>query len=198
MASGDVRVSATGSTLAALARDLQRAGATTLRRELYRGLQRSGKSAIEAIRESAGQTLPKGGGRGRRRTRLVGTGRTITNAVSGRTHAVKVRRKIGGSLAKGESLAERVAGASYVVRQAGGRNPGVRLTATEKRGKSIDLARLDKGEVRHPVFGKWRKGTPTQKVTPGWFTNPALAQADTFRKGIEDAIDAVEREISRG
>ena len=197
MTEGEVRVSAAAESFAALARDLRRAGSVTLRRELYAGLQRASRPTIRAIRENT-SSLPSGGGRGRRRTRLVRTGASITNAVSGRTHAVKERRKIAGDLAAGESLAARVAGAKYVAKLTAGRNPGIRITATEARGRKIDLARLDAGEVRHPVFGRWRKGTPTQKVTPGWFTNPALAQADTFRKGIEDAIDAVEREISRG
>lgn len=197
MAKGEVRVNAaSGSELAALARDLRRAGAVTLRRELYKGLQRAGKPAIEKIRETAGTTLPKGGGRGRRRTRLVDTGTTITNAVSGRTHKVKVRRKIAGNLGAGESLAQRVQGASFAVRTTSGANPGVRLVATERGGHSIDLDRLDRGEVRHKVFGRWRKGTPTQRVKPGWFTATAEANVEPFRKGIEDAIDAIEKEIS--
>ena len=197
MASGDVRVSAAASSFAALARDLQRAGTVTLRRELYKGLQRAARPTIEAIKANT-STLPSGGGRGRRRTRLVDTGRTLTNQVSGRTHKVKERRKLAGALAPAESLAQRVAGASFVVKAAGGRNPGIRITATEKRGKSIDLYRLNKGEVRHPVFGKWRKGTPTQHVTPGWFETPATASVGEFEKGVREAVDAVEREISGG
>lgn len=197
MAKGEVRVNAvSGGQLAALARDLRRAGAITLRRELYKGLQRSGKPAIEKIRKQAGVTLPKGGGRGRRRTRLVDTGTTLTNAVSGRTHKVKVKRKIAGNLGAGESLAQRVQGASFAVRTTAGANPGVRLIATERGGHSIDVDRLDRGEVRHKVYGRWRKGTPTQRVKPGWFTAVAEANVDEFRKGIDDAVSAVEKEIS--
>lgn len=197
MAKGEIRVNAaSGAQLAALARDLRRAGAVTLRRELYRGLQRAGQPAIEAIREKAGTTLPKGGGRGRRRTRLVDTGATLTNAVSGRTHKIKVRRKVRGGLSAGESLAQRVANASYAVRTTPGANPGVRLVATERGGRPIDLDRLDRGEVRHKVYGRWRKGTPTQRVAPGWFTATAEANLEPFRKGIDSAISAVEKDIS--
>lgn len=197
MASGEVRVSAAGEAFAALAKDLRKAGSVTLRRELYKGLSRSARPVIAAIKANT-STLPSGGGRGRRRTRMVDTGRTLTNQASGKTHKVKERRKVGGSLAAGESLADRVAGATFVAKQSTGRNPGIRIVATEKRGKKIDLARLNKGEVRHPVFGRWRKGTPTQRVTPGWFDRPIEANLDEFRKGILAAVDAVEKEISGG
>ena len=199
MASGEVRVGVgSGAKLSALARDLRKAGATSLRRELYRGLQRSGKPVIQKIKENAAKELPKGGGRGKRRTRLVSTGRTLTNAVSGKTHAIKERRKIGGGLAPGESVADRVVNASYVVRLVSNRG-GVtlRLMATERGGKRIDLARLDKGELRHPVFGN-RRVWVGQRVKPGWFTTPIEQNIGEFRKAIDDAVDAVIKEIDRG
>lgn len=63
MARGQVRVGAgTGEQFAALARDLRRAGAATLRRELYAGLQRAGKATIEGVKDSAAQSLPQAGG----------------------------------------------------------------------------------------------------------------------------------------
>lgn len=196
MAKGGVRVGAVGGNLSALARDLKRAGAVSLQRKLYGGMQRAGTDTIGAIRDSARATLPKGGGRGKRRTRMVTVG-SLTNAVSGRTHKVKETRRIGGDLAAGESLAERVAGASYGVRARSSRGgAAVTLLGREKSRKNVDLARIDRGEVRHPVFGKWRRGTPTQRVTPGFFTNAVEANLEEFRREIEKAVNDVVREIN--
>lgn len=185
MASGAVRVGSRGDgSMAALTRDLRRAGAVTLQRELLRGLQRAGATTIDGVRSNATTFLPRGGGRGRRRTRAVRAGGTVT------------RRRVGGPLAAGESLAARVAGASYAVRRTAGANPGVRLVATEKSGRPIDLERLDRGQVRHKVYGRWRRGTPTQRVPPGFFTATAQGNVEEFRQGIEDAIGVIAREIN--
>jgi len=151
-----VRVSADPSaSFAALARDLRRAGAGGLRKELYAGLQRAARPAIGAVRESAGSTLPRRGG-----------------------------------------LAARVAGAAITARAAGGRNPGIRIVAKERKGRSFDAYTLDQGRLRHPVYGQWRRRTPTQAVRPGWFTRPLNDSAPTFRKTLLDAVDRVERQIS--
>ena len=143
-----------GASFAALARDLRRAGAGGLRKELYAGLQRSARPAITAVRESAASTLPRRGG-----------------------------------------LAARVAGSSITARSSGGRNPGIRITAKERKA-SFDAYALDQGRLRHPVYGVWRRGIKTQKVTPGWFTKPITDQAPTFRKELLRAVDAIERDIS--
>lgn len=191
----EVRCRAVGD-FAKLSRDLQRVGAGALRKELYKGLQRAARPAIAAARERAESSLPSGGGRGRRRTRMVATGRTITNQVSGRTHAVKERRK--GGMAGGESVAQRVAGARFSVRMAGGSgSPRIRITASTRQGHSIDLARLDEGKLRHPLFGN-RKHWYEQAVPPKWFTGPLEASAGEFAKGLETAVDAVKKEIEGG
>ena len=75
----------------------------------------------------------------------------------------------------------------------GGDRVGVRIVATGKKVR--DLAALDDGELRHPVFhtSVW----VTQRVPPGWFTKPMEAGADAVRKELVWAIDAVIRKIAR-
>ena len=175
----------------ALARDFQKAGTTGLRRRLYAALYRSARPATDAAKASALSTLPKGGGRGKRRTRLVTTG-TVT--VDGNDYVVRRRRAMK-TLSDGESLAQRVAGARYGVKAIGGREPAVRITATAKGKKSVDLNRLDQGVVRHPLFGN-RGHWYAQRVPPAWFSRPVMQQADNVRAQLEKAVADLERDIS--
>lgn len=197
---GEVPVKASaGAAFAALARDLQRAGAKDLRRELYKGLQRSARPLRAAVVESAQATLPKGGGRGKRRTRLVDTGETLTNAVSGREHAIKRVQKLRGRTdGARSSVAARVVGAGYrtSVTQRGA-TARMRFTATERQGRKIDLHSLDQGRLRHPLFGD-RKWWYSQAVRPGWFTRPLEAKASDFERELDRAVDKVAEEINRG
>lgn len=157
MTQGKVPVSLdVGSSFAALARDLRRAGAGGLRKELYSALQREARPAIAAARAGASR-LPQRGG-----------------------------------------LAQRVAGASFKVRPATPAMPSIRITATERKGGSMDPRALDEGRVRHPVFGKWRRGVRTQRVPTGWFTDPLTEHAEGFEKALRDAIDRIEGDISGG
>ena len=101
-----------------------------------------------------------------------------------------------GTLPQRGGLAERVAGATYRVQLKGGRNPGVRITVTEKTGKPVDLNSIDRtGNVRHPLYGN-RRHWYTTRAPQGWFTQPAMAAAPEVRKELEAAVDAIEREIS--
>jgi hypothetical protein len=71
-------------------------------------------------------------------------------------------------LPKGGGLNAQVAGQRVSVSiRTGARTAGVRLTTT-----APDTAQTDSGYVRHPVFGKWRKGTPTQPIPAavGWWS----------------------------
>ena len=99
-------------------------------------------------------------------------------------------------LPRGGGLAARVAGANYRVQLKGGRNPGVRVTATERSGKPVDLNSIDRtGWVRHPLYGN-RRHWYTTATTPGWFTRAAETATDGARAEIEEAVDRIEREIS--
>lgn len=194
--SAEVRASAAAS-FAALAKDLQRAKATGLRKELFKGLSRASRPLKPAVVESARSTLPTGGGRGRRRTRLVRTGETLANSVSGRTHEVKRRVKVRGDLAPAESVADRVAAANYVTRlSSNGGGVRMRFVATERRGKKIDLYALNEGRLRHPLFGR-RSYWYEQAVAAGWFTRPIEAKAGQFEKAIDSAVTALTDQINR-
>jgi hypothetical protein len=125
----------------------------SLRRELYKGLQRAARPAKDAAREGASR-LPQRGG-----------------------------------------LAARVAGARFSVRATAGRNPRVRITATEAGRGKVNLASLDRGRLRHPLFGD-RGHWFSQAVPPQWFSGPIAARADAVRAELEQAVTAVERFIS--
>lgn len=75
----------------------------------------------------------------------------------------------------------------------GGRNPGVRITAT--KGKH-NLKSLDEGKLRHPVFGN-RNVWVSQPVPAGWFSKTIEDGADEVRKELVDAIEETLRKLSR-
>ena len=157
MTSGNVSFQARSGDLVALARDLRRAGATSLRRELYSGLGRAAKPLAQAVKDSAGRDLPQRGG-----------------------------------------LAARVAGSSITTRLSAGRTPSLRITARERKGKKIDLAALDRGGVRHPLFGNrehWYPKRGAQPVKPQWFTRPVRDGADAVRAELLKVVDAIEAQI---
>lgn len=58
---------------------------------------------------------------------------------------------------------------TQVVQVGGARSSGVAIR-TRKTGH--DMVHMDQGQVRHRVYGTWRKGVPTQVVKPGFFSRP--------------------------
>jgi hypothetical protein len=97
-------------------------------------------------------------------------------------------------------LAERVAGSRIgFTRRTSGRGVGLRVQAKN----AYHLAQMDKGFVRHPVFK--RRGEEsrsfvwvTQRVIPGWFTDPTDAAAPRIRREVLRAMDDVARKINAG
>lgn len=87
-------------------------------------------------------------------------------------------------------LAARVAGSQMSI---SGHKQGLRLTAKN----AYALAQLDKGTVRHPVYGN-REAWVTQKVDRGWWTRPTEAAGPRARREAQQAMDRVAREIGRG
>ncbi len=91
-------------------------------------------------------------------------------------------------LPKRGGLAERVASSKFGVR-----------TSTTGKGASVrvigrsgyDLQGMDDGLIRHPVYGKWRKGVKGQPVKPGWFSDAEEAAAPKFRDEFEQAMDII-------
>lgn len=89
-------------------------------------------------------------------------------------------------------LARRVAAAKLSTSRRGGRNPGVSI-----RARGMDqLAGMDAGRVKHPVFGN-RDVWVTQSITPGWFSDPMKDGADEARDAIENAMDDVAVQVAR-
>lgn len=103
------------------------------------------------------------------------------------------RRSAENILPKRGGLGERVAKTRMSTRRRTGPNTaGVRIQS------KVD-ARIDRGEVRHPVFAQ--PGRPrvwvSQKVTAGWFTKPMEAGADDVRRELVQVIDDVAKKIDR-
>ncbi len=65
-----------------------------------------------------------------------------------------------------------------------GSSVAIRLLGKSARGKAIQTKALDEGRLRHPVFGVWRKDTPTQTV-------PAHAYSDALGTHRDEAVTIV-------
>ena len=100
-------------------------------------------------------------------------------------------------LPKRGGLAADVAGAKWGVQtRLGGQGTGVRIVgAWSSDGKQHDLAKMDSGVIRHPVWDhreagrKWE--AQTAGVTAGWFSNAMQALAPEFRDEIQNVMDEI-------
>jgi hypothetical protein len=89
-------------------------------------------------------------------------------------------------------LAERVAASRFAAQtRTRGKGAGVRI----KGASDMDISAMNRGRLRHPVYGKWRKGTPTQLVRPGWFDDSLTIEAQGVRDEIERALDDLGRKL---
>lgn len=102
------------------------------------------------------------------------------------------KRNAAASLPQSGGLAARVARTRITARRRTGRNPGLSLVA--QRNAVKDPRRIDRGMVRHPVFGR---GSVLQRVEPGWFSEPMLRGAPRVRRELVLALTVVERKLSR-
>ena len=179
MPSGEVPVILNGAVeLQALAKRMKRAE-PALRKEFYVGLARAARPMREAVQAEARRSLPSGGCRGKRKTR--------TNRSTGDVSATT-------GFKTGDTVAARAAGASYVIRATQGKNPTVTLKAVPRKGKSVDLKALDRGRLRHSLFGNKRHWYG-QAVTPGWFSRPVDRQVGNVRTELLKAIDDTKRQL---
>lgn len=176
-----------------LAADLRRAGAKGIQKRLYAALNRSTRPAISAARLSAASTLPKGGGKQTRKARMATVGKVT---IDGKEYRRRRRVQLEGHKDT-ESLAERVAQARFSTRsfRPRGGTVGVRVTATSRKGKGVDLDALDRGRLRHPLFGN-RRHWYQQAVNPRWFTRPMEANAGNVQRELEQAVREIERDIT--
>jgi len=101
------------------------------------------------------------------------------------------RRSAASRLPQRGGLADRVAKSKMTTRRRAGRNPGITIRA---RGMP-QLQGMDRGRVRHPVFG--RGPWVTQRITPGWFTEPMEAGAPEVRRELLRVLDEAARELTR-
>jgi len=83
-------------------------------------------------------------------------------------------------------------------RRRAGRNPAVSLVAKAKTpgGKERDLASLNRGRLRHPLYGN-RRYWFDQEVSPNWWDDPLLEGADRVREEIVNVLDDIGRKLEQ-
>lgn len=113
---------------------------------------------------------------------------------AGRPLAEKVRQSARDNLPKRGGLNEWVADSKISPRNSlTGKRVGMRIVAT--KGKH-DLEDIDKGSVRHPVFGNRRRWAE-QSVPSGFFTQPLEESAPEVQAALLVAMEATARQIER-
>lgn len=71
---------------------------------------------------------------------------------------------------------------------------GVRIQISNKLGMYME--QFEKGQVRHPVFGRWLPGQKPQKVPAGVGGKKFEEQADAMRKRVLDTLShTLERQL---
>jgi hypothetical protein len=83
-------------------------------------------------------------------------------------------------------------------RRRAGRNPAIFLVASAKtpRGTERDLASLNRGRLRHPLYGN-RRYWYDQDVSPNWWTDPLLEGVDQVREELVKVIDEVNEKLEK-
>ena len=117
--------------------------------------------------------------------------RGIRNAAKPLVQDVKAAAE--STLPHGGGLNRYVASAGIAPRtRTSGPQVGVRLVGTKG---SHDLDAIDRGQVRHRVFGRgWAK--KTEAVTPGFWSKTIPAHDDEIRRQIVAVLDDVMRRLS--
>ena len=83
-----------------------------------------------------------------------------------------------------------------VQRRTGARSVGIKLIATAQtpKGRDRDLAGMDKGKLRHPLFGNRGFWYP-QAIAPGWWTKPTGRAGPVVRAELLKVMEEVRRKI---
>lgn len=97
------------------------------------------------------------------------------------------------NLPKRGGLNEWVASSKFTISIRSGRNPAVRVKGN-KQGH--DLAAMDRGRLRHPLFGN-RKLWFTQQIRAGWFSEAMQRESPGVRREVVNVIDDMARELER-
>jgi hypothetical protein len=84
-------------------------------------------------------------------------------------------------------------------KRVGGRNPSVSMVgrAQTRDGKPRNLDALNRGRLRHPLYGN-RAHWFEQAVDPGWWEKPLTAASPLVRLEIERVINSVNAKLERG
>lgn len=95
-------------------------------------------------------------------------------------------------------LADKVAKSKFTTRRRGGAHASISIIAKGGRSRSgqLDIAAMDAGRVRHPVFGRvwlW----VLQRVKPKWFTRPMEKGAPKVRRELIKAMRLIVEKIAR-
>lgn len=101
-------------------------------------------------------------------------------------HAARV------SLPNRGGLNEWIAGAKFSVSTRSGKDPAIRLSV-QKRGH--DLAALNRGRLRHPLYGN-RRHWYLQQIRAGWFGEAMTGLAPGVRRDLVDVMDDVARRLA--
>jgi hypothetical protein len=118
--------------------------------------------------------------------------REFSKAVSKATAPLKTaaRESARQTLPRRGGLADRVARSRFATRRSTGRRAGVRVTVSSPDA----LGQLDRGVVRHPVFGN-RNVWVTQSITPGWWTKPTDQVGPEVQRALLAAMDEVGKKL---
>lgn len=83
-------------------------------------------------------------------------------------------------------------------RRRAGKNPAIYLVAkaNTRRGTERDLASLNRGRLRHPLYGN-RRYWYDQEVSPNWWDDPLLDGADQVREEIVGILDEVVQKVAK-
>jgi len=122
-----------------------------------------------------------------------GMQRELYAAINRATKPMKeaVKRSAATELPRRGGLAETVAGGKFrTQRRTSKKASGVRIVATGK----LDIRGMDRGRLRHPVFGN-RSVWVTQQIAAGWWTRPLEHAAPAVRVDLEKAMDVIAKKI---
>ena len=104
-----------------------------------------------------------------------------------------LRQSADAKLPKHGGLAAGVAKSKMrVTRRNTGRSIGVRLRVDNQD----NIRRMDKGSIRHPVFGVWRANVAPQPIPSGWFTEPTEAARPAFAAAVDKGMNDIVRQIN--
>jgi hypothetical protein len=83
-------------------------------------------------------------------------------------------------------------------RRRAGKNPAIYLVGKAKtpRGKDRDLASLNRGRLRHPLYGN-RRYWFDQQVSPNWWDDPLFQGADLVREEIVNVLDDIAKRVEK-